>query len=148
MKLEGTCAISASRETVWKFLMDPETLAKALPGCERFEADSAGGFRATLKVGLAAIKGTYQGRVEIFDRVPPERYRMKIEGQGTGGFIKGEGSITLRDSAGGTELNYAGEAHVGGILAAVGQRLILGAAKQIVNQFFEAFAGRVRSANA
>jgi uncharacterized protein len=140
MKLEGSYTVPARRETVWQRLMDPQVLAHSLPGCEKFEPNTDGSYHAELKVGIAAVKGSYHGRVEILDPVPPEHCRLKVEGKGTGGFLKGEGILSLTEAGGGTEIHYSGEAQVGGVIASVGQRLILGAAKQVVNQFFEAFA--------
>lgn len=112
-----------------------------------------GSFHAELRVGIAAVKGTYRARVEIHDPAPPEHFRMKVEGQGAGGFLKGEGTITLTavssgEAGGGAEtvITYSGDAQVGGLIASVGQRLMQGAAKQIVNQFFEALARQIPSA--
>jgi carbon monoxide dehydrogenase subunit G len=144
MKIEGSYTIPAPREIVWQQLMDPEVLARAMPGCEKLERTPDGSFQAGLKIGIAAVKGTYRGRVEILDAVPPERYRMKVEGQGTGGFVKGEATLTLTDGTQQTIINYAGEAQVGGLVASIGQRLMQGAARQIINQFFESFAKQVR----
>ncbi len=144
MKLEATYTIPAPRELVWQQLMNPEALARALPGCEKIESNPDGSFRAELKVGIAAVKGTYHGRIEILEAVPPERYRMKVEGQGTGSFLKGEGTLILSERASETVVSYAAEVQVGGIIASVGQRLMLVAAKQIVNQFFEAFAKQIK----
>jgi len=144
MKIEGSYKISAPREIVWRALLNPEALARALPGCERLEPNPDGSYRAELKVGLAAVKGSYHGRVEILDPVPPEHFRMKVEGQGTGGFLKGEGTLTLLNNAAETLVTYSGEAQVGGVIASVGQRLMLGAARQIINHFFQAFASQVQ----
>ena len=144
MKLEGTYRIPAPREIVWQQLMNPEVLARAMPGCEKLERSPDGSFHAELKLGIASIKGTYQGRIEILDPVPPERYRMKVEGKGKGGFVNGEATITLADGARETVISYTGEAQVGGIIASVGQRLMMGAARQVVNQFFQAFAAQVQ----
>ena len=147
MKLEGTYRIPAPREIVWQQLMNPQVLARAMPGCEKLERSPDGCFRAELKLGIASIKGTYQGRIEILDPLPPERYRIKVEGKGTGGFVNGEATITLADGAGETVVSYTGEAQVGGLIASVGQRLMLGAARQVVNQFFQAFAAQVQPQN-
>jgi carbon monoxide dehydrogenase subunit G len=136
----GTQQIAAGREAVWQALMNPEILARALPGCEKFEMNPDGSYSAQMKVGVAAIKGTYQGRVEILDPVPNELFRLKVEGKGTGGFLNGVGTLTLAADGEGTLIRYAGEAHVGGLIASVGQRLVLAAGKQIINQFFTTFA--------
>jgi uncharacterized protein len=145
MILEGTFLIAAPRETVWQHLLNTETLAKSLPGCEKLEPQPDGSFQAEMKIGIAAVKGTYRGRVEILDQTPPERFRMKVEGKGTGGFLKAEGTLTLLGTGSETLVGYTGEAKVGGVIASVGQRLVLGAARQIVQQFFQAFAKQLSS---
>ena len=140
MILGGTYKISATPERVWQALMNPEVLARVLPGCEKLEASPDGSYEARMKVGIAAVKGTYQGRIEILDPIPNELFRLKVDGQGTGGFLNAIGTLSLAAEADGTLVRYAGEAQVGGVIASVGQRLMLAAAKQIINQFFQAFA--------
>jgi carbon monoxide dehydrogenase subunit G len=88
---------------------------------------------------VAAVKGTYQGRIEILDPIPHELFRLRVEGKGTGGFLNGVGTLSLVADGEGTLIRYAGEAQLGGVIASVGQRLVLAAAKQIINQFFAAF---------
>jgi len=145
MKLEGIHSVPLPREFVWQQLMKPEVLARSIPGCEKLEPNPDGSFRADLKIGVAAVKGTYHGRVELLDLAPPERFRIKVEGQGTGGFLKGEGVLELCANGTETAVSYSGEAQVGGVIASVGQRLILAAAKQIINQFFQAFSKQVQA---
>jgi uncharacterized protein len=146
MKLAGTYTIPAPRDKVWQHLMNPETLARALPGCEKMQPNPDGSFTAALKVGIGAVRGSYNGRVEILDPKPPESYRLKVEGKGAGGFVKGDGTLSLAENAGGTLITYTGEAQVGGVIASVGQRLLEAAARQVVGKFFEAFAEQVRAA--
>ena len=125
--------------------MNPGILGRALPGCEKLEANPDGSYHAQMKVGVAAVKGTYQARVEILDPAPPERFRMKVEGKGAGGFLIGEGTLALTEASGATQIAYTGEAQVGGVIASVGQRLMQAAAKQIIHQFFESFTKQITS---
>jgi len=144
MKIEGFYKVPAPREVVYKQLLDPQTLKQALPGCEKLEPNPDGSYQAEIKVGIAAVKGTYQGRVEIVDQNPPERFRIRVNAQGKGGFLKGEGEIFLTGSDGETTVSYAGDTQVGGLIAAVGQRMIQAATRQIVTQFFQAFAKQLQ----
>ncbi len=146
MTLGGTYKIPAAPETVWRALMNPEILARALPGCEGLEAQPDGSYQARMKVGIAAVKGIYQGRIEILDPVPNQLFRIRVDGQGTGGFLKGIGTLSLASEGGETLVRYDGEAQVGGVIAGVGQRLMLVAARQIIQQFFEAFSRQVQAA--
>jgi uncharacterized protein len=138
VKLEGAATLPASREKVWELLNDPARLAKILPGCERLEPDGPDRFRVAVKFGIAAISGNYSGWIQLSEKKPPESLRMEMEGKGAPGFVKGGGRLELREKNGATEIFYAGEAQVGGVIAAVGQRLIEATARKIVQQFFEA----------
>jgi carbon monoxide dehydrogenase subunit G len=145
LKIEGTYAIPAPREVVWQHLMNPDVLARSLPGCEKLEPNSDGSYQTELKISIAAVKGTYRGRVEILDLIPPERYRMKVQGQGSSGFVKGEGTLTLSDEGpAATKISYSGDAQVGGVIASVGQRLIHAAAHQMATHFFQELAKQVQ----
>jgi hypothetical protein len=144
MKIEGTYKIPARREIVWQGLMNPEVLARSLPGCQGLRLNGDGSYSAEMNVGIAAVKGSYHGSIGILDAVAPERYRLKVEGQGTGGFLKGEGLLTLAGADGATVISYLGDAQVGGLIASVGQRLFLAAARQIVSRFFEEFSKQVQ----
>ena len=137
MKLEGTYKFKAAQEHVWEVLTNPRHLAKAIPGCETLEEIEPGKYDATLKIGIAAIKGTYKGIAEVADPQPPEKYRLIIEGGGTPGFVKGEALIELSSLDQSTIVSYQGEGQVGGLIAGVGQRLISGIAKMMLGQFFK-----------
>ena len=72
--------------------------------------------------------------------------RLKVDGKGAPGFVSAEGRIELTEKGKETELQYEGEALVGGLIASVGQRMIEGAAKKIVAEFFERAAGMLKKA--
>jgi len=138
MKLAGQYLLPAPPAKVWALLTDPNRLAKLLPGCERLDPDGPDRFRAAVKFGIAAISGKYAGTIEFAEKKPPTSMRMKLSGKGIPGFVDGVGHIELAEKGGQTELRYTGEAQVGGMIASVGQRMIEGAARKIVDQFFAA----------
>ncbi len=138
MKLAGQYILPASPAKVWALLTDPNRLAKLLPGCERLDPDGPDRFKAAVKFGIAAISGKYAGTVEFAEKKPPNSMRMKLSGKGIPGFVDGVGHLELAEKGGQTELRYTGEAQVGGMIAGVGQRMIEGAARKIVDQFFAA----------
>jgi carbon monoxide dehydrogenase subunit G len=140
--------------------MDPDALRHCLPGCQEFEQVAPQEWKVTMSVGISAIRGTYSGRVKISEPEPETRYRLAVEGSGAGNRIRGEGTITLADSAAGpdgavgaagaagaageTQITYEGDAHVQGPLAAVGQRLLPPAARLLADQFFKCMAEQVQ----
>src|SRR2546425_3268545 len=95
MKLEGSYDVPAPRAKVWDAFLDPKQLKKAIPGCEKLEALGNDEYKATLKIGVGAVKGTFEGKVRLADRKPPESYRLLAEGSGGPGFVKADTLITL-----------------------------------------------------
>jgi carbon monoxide dehydrogenase subunit G len=136
MELTGEHTFNAPRQQVWDFLMDPEVLKEALPGVEKMEVIGPDEYAATMKIGIAMIKGTFSGKVKIMDKVEPSSYRMLIEGSGPQGQVSGEGALELVEDGGKTTVKYRGEANVRGTIARVGARMIQPAARTIVGQFF------------
>lgn len=143
MRIAGNYTFEATREEVWTALNDPEVLARTIPGCQRLDQVGDNEYESTLKVGLQAVRGVYNGRVKIDNLVPPESYEVHVDGKGSNGFLKGAGTIKLRTDGAHTILDYGGEAQVGGTIASVGQRLIDGAAKTLINQSLKALAQQI-----
>jgi carbon monoxide dehydrogenase subunit G len=137
MKLEGSHDVPAPRQQVWDAFLDPERLRQAIPGCEKLEALGNDEFRATMKVGVAAVKGTFEGKVKLSDKNPPNSYRLYAEGSGGPGFVRADTVITLSDiDGGGTRVSYNADVQVGGLIAGVGQRMLGGVSKMMADQFF------------
>jgi carbon monoxide dehydrogenase subunit G len=134
MKVKGNYTLKAPIDKVWEFLMAPDSIAKVLPGCKSLEQTRPDTFEGTLEIGIAAVKGVYSGSVQLLDKEPPRSYRMIIDGNGKRGFVKGEASVALEAQDEDTILTYDADTQVGGLIANVGQRMLSGAAKMIINQ--------------
>ena len=123
--------------------MDSSVIGACIPGCEQLEPEGEDRYHAKLTVALAAITGTYDGTVTIADRVPPESYRLIVEGQGRPGFVKGSATLALRAEGDGTVVDVRGTVQTGGPIARVGQRLIAGVSKMMQDRFFACLQAKV-----
>src|SRR3989441_5147190 len=126
MKFSATYLLPAPREKAFALLTDPAVLQRCIEGCEKMVRTSEDNYDAHLKIGVAGLKGSYVGKVQLKDKKPPESYTLVMEGKGGPGFVKGTAKITLpplgAGQAGNTELRCEAEAQVGGLIAAVGSR--------------------------
>jgi len=145
MRLEGKYKFDASQERVWEVLTNPRHLEKAIPGCERLQESEPNKYDALLKVGIAAVKGTFTGKFEVADPDPPQQYSLVGEGSGSSGFVKGEATIHLTAANEQTLVDYHGEMQIGGLIAGVGQRMLGGIAKMMLNQFFKRMGNELKS---
>ena len=146
MKLEGSYEVKAPREKVWGAFLDPETLRKAIPGCEKLEMIGPDEYKATLKIGVAAVKGTFEGKVRLSDKKPSDSYRLAAEGSGGPGFVRADTLISLADIDGGTRVSYSADVQVGGLIAGVGQRMLGGVSKMMADQFFTRMSEQLSTA--
>ena len=148
MKITGSYTIDAPRDQVWAALNDMEVLARIVPGCERLVQTGENEFEGTVKIGIQSIKGSYSGKIRLEDIQPPHHYKLVASGRSSNGVVDGSGSVDLAEQDGKTVLTYGGDAQIGGTLASVGQRLIEGASKQMINQSLKALVEQINARNA
>jgi uncharacterized protein len=140
VKIEGSYALPIPPDIAYRKLQDPEVLARSIPGCEGLEKTGEDEYRMTMKMVLAALSGSFEGKVQIADQTPPTSFRLLVEGTGKIGFVKGEGLLKFTGQNSGCDVSYDGDVQVGGTMAAVGQRLIDVTAKMMIKRFFEKIA--------
>ncbi len=146
MQIKGDYTISAPRERVWEYFTTPELLQQCIPGCEELKPLGNDSFEATIKVGVAMIKGVYKGSVKIENKQPPSAYRLGVQGESKIGFVNGECNFTLEETGENqTAVNLTGELTIGGKLARVGQRVMGGASKMMIGKFFSEVEQLVKS---
>jgi carbon monoxide dehydrogenase subunit G len=137
VKIEGSYTFNAPRDKVWQVLQDPQIIAQCMPGCEQLNEIGPDQYEATMKVGVAAVKGTYKGKVTIRDKEAPSHYILSGEGSGAPGFMRGDVAIDLEETDRQTVLKYSADARIGGLIASIGQRMLGGVAKMMLEQFFK-----------
>lgn len=99
MKIEGTETLHAPRDRVWALLDDPQALASCTPGMQELRPTGPDEFEAVLSIGIAAVRGTYKGKLRITERTPPERYAVQVEGSSGAGFVRRWGSWSWKTRA-------------------------------------------------
>ncbi|MEY8826938.1 molybdopterin cofactor-binding domain-containing protein [Sedimentitalea sp. XS_ASV28] len=139
----GEVEIDAPRQTVWNTLLDPETLERIVPGCHAVKKITDTHFRADVTLGVGPVKGRYTVDVKLSDLVEPQCATLSGGARGALGSGEGAGRVMLEETpGGGTRMRYDYEAQVGGKVAAVGGRMLDGAAKVVIGQFFRALASQ------
>ena len=137
MKIAGEYTFDAPQELVWQALQDPQVLASVMPGGEEFEEVGENEYAGLLNIKVGPVQGKFKGNITLSDIVPPESYRMEVDGKGPPGFVKANGGLKLSGQEEKTLMAYEGEAQVGGRIASVGQRLLDTSAKSIIRQSLE-----------
>lgn len=143
MKIEGSLEVSVPPEVLWNLLEDPEFLKEVMPGCKELNQTGPDEFVGIIGAKVGAIASQYTTRFSIHDKNPPHSYRMHLDGEGKGGFVRADTNVSLEAHETGTLLRYDGDVTIGGTIARIGQRLIDAAAKMLLNQGFKALKKKV-----
>ena len=146
MEMKGSRVVPTDIDTTWQALNDPEVLRACIPGCESIDRLSDSEYRLAMIARVGPVSAKFTGRLLLADIAAPRSYTLKFEGQGgAAGFANGTAKVQLSPADGGTRIDYAVNAQVGGKLAQIGSRLIDGAAAKVANDFFARFVARAGS---
>ena len=135
----GEARVTAAPDAVWRMLLDPKTLAAIIPGAHGVEKLSDTHFRADVALGVGPVTGRYKADITLSDLDAPRAVTLTGVVTGALGDARGTGRIKLAAAPdGGTLVTYDYDAEIGGKVASIGGRLLDGAAKIVIKQFFVA----------
>ena len=109
-------------------------------GCGGLRPIGPDRYEVELSVTIAAIAGSFKGTVALEEKSPPNAYTLVVDGSGRQGFIKGRARVTLVPDGERTRMDIAARAEVGGMIARVGQRLLDGVARTLMDRFYACLA--------
>ena len=140
MILNGEFTFNGPREVVFELLQDPAVLAKALPGTKTLQKVSDDHYEGVMKVSIGPMTAAeFVVKVELRDKIAPERFAMHIDGKGALGFTTGIATIALQEAPGPvTLMTYTSDVQIGGKIAGVGQRLLESVGKMMTRQALDA----------
>jgi uncharacterized protein len=138
MIFEGEERFSQDVAQVWRALHDADVLRMAIPGCKSLRAQGNNVFIASLSLGVAAVKGEYEGTVKVSDLKPLSHYSIEGEGKGAPGFVRLRMDCRFDPNEGGALMRWKCDAIVGGVIANVGGKVLSGISKFMAQQFFSA----------
>jgi carbon monoxide dehydrogenase subunit G len=131
VNVEGVRIFDAPRETVWRVLNDPSSMAQTMPGVESFDVHDDRRWTANVKIplGLGGLKMKID--MEKTEERELEFAAMHIKGQGVGAMMNMQTTFELGDAeGGGTEMKWTADVKIAGPVGSMGQRVL----QPIVNQ--------------
>ncbi len=148
LTLRGTHIFPAPPALVWSHIFEPASLAQLIPGCQQLIQVGPDEYHGVIRVGIAAVSGTYRTQVEIREQRPPEYCAFDGVVDGPTGAIRGSVTFTLRATDDHrTELAYEAQAMISGALATLSGRLIESVARSLINQSLARFDQDLQTAS-
>ena len=140
-----TFVVRSSPEQVWSFLIDPERVARCLPGAAITGKLDDKTWQGTMTVKVGPVSSSYKGKV-AFEKLDPSSRTAEIVAQGQD--VRGRGGADLRltstlaqKAPGETEVTTTSRVNITGILAQMGRGMV----RDVSDQMFQIFSQRVRA---
>lgn len=137
IELDGNTEFDAPRELLWEMILDPDVLARIVPGCDKLEVVNENEYQGQMRIKVGPMDGVFRGTVALSDLQPPASFHLVVNGRGPSGIVEGEGDVHLQDAQNGTAFSYAGHGTISGRMASVGQRVMTSSARAVVKQSLE-----------
>jgi carbon monoxide dehydrogenase subunit G len=151
--LEKSFPMPASADATWRFLQNLEGVAACMPGTKITERLPNGALKGTVTVRMGPAMMSFRGEVEARDtdatgqKLAPQTLRLFGRGTDVTGSSGATLDLTAKVSAVDSTssiLNGSSEITVNGKAAAFGGRMMNSVADQILKQFADNFAARVK----
>jgi len=145
MEITKTFSVKAPPAAVWAFLIDPQRVARCLPGAALGEQLDDRTYAGTMTVKVGPVSSSYKGKV-TFERVDASTRTAEIRASGQD--VRGKGGADLhltssvRDMGGGqSEITAVSQVNITGLLAQMGRGMV----EDVSEQIFQMFSARMRS---
>ncbi|MDC0034037.1 SRPBCC domain-containing protein, partial [Alphaproteobacteria bacterium] len=139
----GETFIPAAPVEVWLTMLDPAALAAVIPGCHGLDLVGENSYRAEVSLGVGPVRGRFVANVALSDLVAPSSATLSGGLIGSLGASQGGGHVTLTEDGQGTRITYDYQVEISGKVAAIGGRMLEGAAKIVVGQFFTRLTAQI-----
>ena len=140
MRIEGRRDFAAAREDVFDALVDPELIARTVPGLERLDLSGSDRWTGTIKISVAPrMKVSF----EIRERRRPEHAQLHARGKGLGAGLTLDTSFDLAGTDGRTSMRYVADFSLSGMLGRLGEATLRPIAERQVGKLLRAVEDRV-----
>ena len=137
MQLSGNRILNAVPARVWEMLMNPDSLARVVPGISSLEMISENSFISTVNIKIGPVSSSFSGKLQLGDIIEEKSFTLKTQQNSKIG--NGNATLQIKLAPYGenqTELIFDGDVKLSGMLASMGQRIVSGVANTLTNQFF------------
>lgn len=150
MLIEGKFSLKVPIQKVWDNLLNPQTLASCIPGCEKMEAIDEKTYDCVVKQKVGPISVRFKFKTTLTEINPPIRLKARSTGAdiGKAGTFNQETTVDLRKVSGEeVEVSYRSDVTIVGRLATFGDRILRAKAKDVGERFTQALQEKLKSGN-
>jgi carbon monoxide dehydrogenase subunit G len=114
-------------------LSDARFLVECIPGAEKVVEAAAGRAVAVIRPGFAFVRGTLELTLKVLEATSPASVRLGLTSKGIGSSSEVAAVLTVAEHDRGSRVHWTADVQsLGGLLKAMPQGLIRGAAEKVI----------------
>lgn len=130
----GSFNVEKPAETIYEFITNPGKAATILPGVQSVDVVSNDEFMVKMMIGVGHMKGLITARVKITNKEPSRRVKMSGRGTGLQSSMDFDLDFEINENKNGSEVKWAFDGNVGGLVGAMGARVLDAVAEKMINE--------------
>lgn len=137
MELKGKHVITADPPTLWKMLMDTETLSRIIPGVSGLEKTGDNSYRSVLEINMGPVGTSFEGEAQMVDITEQKKFTLNMQQSNKMGTANSTMKVELVPvNSTETEVVFDGEIKITGLLSVMGEKILGNVANMLTKQFF------------
>jgi carbon monoxide dehydrogenase subunit G len=143
--LDGKYTINSSVEKTFESLTNPSFMVSCIPDLQSSNIQDSDHFEAKIRVGISIVRGTVDMKFQLQDKRAPSHAKLVGEGSGAGSKMRIESVFDLSRVGNSTEMTWAADADLSGLIAGIGGSVLKGQSEKQVNQIFYNIKSKLES---
>jgi carbon monoxide dehydrogenase subunit G len=148
VQIRESFVVDVPAAAVWTFFEQVERVARCVPGVQRVESVAPDVWKLTVTQKVGFISATFEMTTRVDAREPLRSLELSSVGRsvkGAVGDLRSKDRVEFEPTDGGTRVTLYSELAVGGMLGALGHKVIASKSKEITAKFAEALRGELQT---
>ena len=135
--MDGKIKIKATTDKTFESLSNPEFMASCIPDVQSYSVVDQDNFTAKVKIGVGIVRGTVEMQFGLQEKTAPIHAKLVGSGAGAGSKLRIESVFDLAADGNSTEMTWAADADLSGLIAGIGGSVLKGQSEKQVAKIFE-----------
>ena len=148
MLIRESFAVDVPTADVWAFFEQIERVARCVPGVQQVETVAADSYKLIVTQKVGFISATFEMTTRVTARAPLQYLELSSVGKsikGAAGNLRSKERVEFAPAERGTRVTLTSDLAVGGMLGALGHKVIVSKSKELTAAFAEALRAALLS---
>jgi carbon monoxide dehydrogenase subunit G len=148
VQISESFVVDVPAAAVWAFFEQIERVARCVPGVQQVEAITGDVYTLIVTQKVGVISATFEMTTHVTARAPLQYLEFSSVGKsirGAAGNLRSKDRVEFAPAESGTRVTLSSDLAVGGMLGALGHKVIVSKSKEVTAKFAEALRAALLS---